>query len=145
MSMSGQPVTKLPASKALQADYERMRGVHLRKLFAADPQRGKNMTAEGAGVYLDYSRNRITGETLRLLISLAEAAGLRARIDAILRGETISISENRAVLHGALRAPRGACRFFRTSPQRYVETTNQQAGPERHQRRDRRLGFRRMR
>ena len=85
-----------------------MRGLHLRDLFADDPTRGERMTAEAAGVYLDYSKNRINDETLKLLIELAEQSGLRARIDAMFRGEKINVTENRAVLHVALRAPRGA-------------------------------------
>ena len=85
-----------------------MRGLHLRNLFADDPTRGERMTAEAAGVYLDYSKNRINDETLKLLIELAEQSGLRARIDAMFRGEKINVTENRAVLHVALRAPRGA-------------------------------------
>jgi glucose-6-phosphate isomerase len=83
-----------------------MRGLHLRTLFADDPGRGERMTAEAAGVYLDYSKNRINDETLKLLIELAEQSGLRARIDAMFRGEKINVTENRAVLHVALRAPK---------------------------------------
>ena len=97
-----------PAWKALRAHYDRVHTLHLRKLFADDPERGERMTAEAAGIYLDYSKNRITAETLRLLLDLAEATNLRARIDAMFRGEKINISEQRAVLHVALRAPRGA-------------------------------------
>jgi glucose-6-phosphate isomerase len=85
-----------------------MRGLQLRDLFADDPARGERMTAEAAGVYLDYSKNRINAETLKLLIELAQQAGLRARIDAMFRGEKINVTENRAVLHVALRAPKGA-------------------------------------
>jgi glucose-6-phosphate isomerase len=85
-----------------------MRGRHLRDLFAEDPTRGERMTAEAAGVFLDYSKNRIDDETLRLLVELAEQSGLRTRIDAMFRGEKINVTENRAVLHVALRAPRGA-------------------------------------
>ena len=85
-----------------------MRGLHLRNLFADDPTRGERMTAEAAGVYLDYSKNRINDETLKLLIELAEQSGLRARIDAMFRGDKINVTENRAVLHVALRAPKGA-------------------------------------
>jgi glucose-6-phosphate isomerase len=85
-----------------------MRSRHLRDLFARDPARGERMTAEAAGVFLDYSKNRVDGETLRLLIELAEQCGLRQRIDAMFRGEKINITENRAVLHVALRAPKGA-------------------------------------
>jgi glucose-6-phosphate isomerase len=103
-----QPVTARPAWKALQAHYATIHGVHLRKLFADDPGRGERMTAEAAGIYFDYSKNRVNDETLRLLVQLAEEAGLRARIDAMFRGEKINVSENRAVLHVALRAPPGA-------------------------------------
>jgi len=85
-----------------------MQGLHLRNLFADDPARGERMTAEAAGVYLDYSKNRINDDTLKLLIELAEQSGLRARIDAMFRGEKINTTENRAVLHVALRAPKGA-------------------------------------
>ena len=85
-----------------------MRGTTLRELFAADPQRGERLTAEGAGVFLDYSKNRVTDETLRLLVQLATESGLRERIDAMFRGEKINVSEQRAVLHVALRAPRDA-------------------------------------
>jgi glucose-6-phosphate isomerase len=85
-----------------------MRSRHLRDLFAHDPARGERMTAEAAGVFLDYSKNRIDDETLRLLIALAEQSGLRERIDAMFRGEKINLTENRAVLHVALRVPRGA-------------------------------------
>jgi len=92
----------------LQDHYAMMQSLHLRCLFADDPVRGERMTAEAAGVYLDYSKNRINDETLRLLVDLAEQSGLRARIDAMFRGEKINVTENRAVLHVALRAPKGA-------------------------------------
>ena len=92
----------------LQDHYTTMQGVHLRKLFADDPGRGERMTTEAAGVYLDYSKNRINDKTLKLLIELAEQSGLRARIDAMFRGEKINATENRAVLHVALRAPKCA-------------------------------------
>jgi Phosphoglucose isomerase len=92
----------------LQHRYAVMQGLHLRSLFADDPARGERMTAEAAGVYLDYSKNRITDETLKLLTELAEQSGLRARIDAMFGGEKINVTENRAVLHVALRAPKGA-------------------------------------
>jgi glucose-6-phosphate isomerase len=82
--------------------------LHLRSLFADDPKRGERMTAEVAGVYLDYSKHRVNDETINLLIELAEHSGLRARIDAMFRGEKINVTEHRAVLHVALRAPRGA-------------------------------------
>src|SRR3984893_4606366 len=101
-----EPLTKRKAWKALQTHYDKMRGLHLRKLFADDPKRGERMTAEAVGLFLDYSKNRITGETLKLLIDLAEESGLQPRIDAIFRGEKINTTENRAVLHVALRAPK---------------------------------------
>jgi glucose-6-phosphate isomerase len=100
--------SKRPAWKELKAHYKEIRKFHLRNLFADDPQRGERLTAEAPGVYLDYSKNRITDDTLKLLVRLAEESGLRARIDAMFRGEKINITENRAVLHVALRAPRGA-------------------------------------
>jgi glucose-6-phosphate isomerase len=93
---------------ALEAHNKAIRGLHLRQLFADDPKRGERLTAEAAGIYLDYSKNRITSETINLLLDLAEAVGLRAKIDAMFRGEKINVSEGRAVLHVALRAPRGA-------------------------------------
>src|SRR3954467_12056323 len=96
------------AWQALADHYETMRGLQLRDLFADDPARGERMTAEAAGVYLDYSKNRVSAETLKLLIELAQQAGLRAGIDAMFRGEKINVTENRAVLHVALRAPKGA-------------------------------------
>ena len=101
-------LTQLPAWQALKAHFETMRDIHLRDLFAADPRRGERLVAEGAGVYLDYSKNRITDETLRLLLQLAREAGVEARRDAMFAGERINLTENRAVLHSALRAPRGA-------------------------------------
>ena len=108
MTAGTEPLTGRPAWKALKAHYDGIRDLHLRKLFADNPKRGEKMTAEDAGIYLDYSKNRITAETLRLLFDLAEAVGLRARIDAMFRGEKINVSEQRAVLHVALRAPRRA-------------------------------------
>jgi glucose-6-phosphate isomerase len=96
------------AWKALAAHHRTLRRAHLRDLFAADPTRGDRMTAEAVGIYLDYSKNRITDDTLRLLLELAEESALRARIEAMFRGEKINVSEKRAVLHVALRAPRGA-------------------------------------
>jgi len=96
-----------PAWKALRAHHEKVGHLHLRRLFADDPRRGERLTAEAVGVYLDYSKHRITDETLGLLLQLAEASGLRARIDAMFRGERINTTEGRAVLHVALRAPRG--------------------------------------
>jgi glucose-6-phosphate isomerase len=106
MTSGTAPLTKRPAWKALEAHYRKVSALHLRRLFAEDPKRGERMTAEAAGVYLDYSKNRITDETLELLLQLAEESGLRARIDAMFRGDKINVSEQRAVLHVALRAPR---------------------------------------
>jgi glucose-6-phosphate isomerase len=102
------PLTERKAWKALEAHHKNIRDLHLRKLFADDPKRGERMTAEAVGLFLDYSKNRITDETLKLLLQLAEESGLRARIDAMFRGEKINVTENRAVLHVALRAPKGA-------------------------------------
>jgi glucose-6-phosphate isomerase len=102
------PLTELKSWKALQEHYEKIRGTHLRQLFADDPGRGERLTAEGAGLFLDYSKNRITDETVKLLVALAEESGLRQRIDAMFSGEKINITEKRAVLHTALRAPRDA-------------------------------------
>src|SRR5271169_6365988 len=102
------PLTQLSAWKALESHYQQIKDVHLRSLFADDATRGERLKAEAAGIYLDYSKHRITDETLALLIRLAEESGLRERIDAMFRGDKINITENRAVLHVALRAPRGA-------------------------------------
>ncbi len=107
-SAKAQPLTERPAWKALDQHYHQaIHNLHLRQLFADDPQRGERFTAEAAGIYLDYSKNRITDETLRLLAQLAEECGLRQRIDAMFNGEHINSTEQRAVLHTALRAPEG--------------------------------------
>ena len=106
MSTNITPLTKRPAWQALEQHYQKMQEVHLRTLFADDPKRGERLTAEAEGIYLDYSKNRITDETLRLLLDLATSAGLRERIDAMFRGEKINVTEQRAVLHVALRAPK---------------------------------------
>jgi len=97
-----------PAWASLKKHYQTMRRVHLRQLFDKDRERGERMAVEAAGIYFDYSKNRITDETLKLLLQLAEESGLRDRIDAMFRGDKINVSEKRAVLHVALRAPRGA-------------------------------------
>ena len=102
------PCNGRPAWKALVAHQQKIRDPPLRKLFADDPKRAERMTVEAVGLYLDYSKNRVTDETLKLLMQLAEESGLRGRIDAMFRGDKINITENRAVLHVALRAPRGA-------------------------------------
>lgn len=106
--MSTPVFRKRSAWNALQVHHQETKNVHLRHLFAEDPKRGERMTAEAAGVYLDYSKHRITDETLKLLLWLAEESGLREHIDAMFRGDEINFSEKRAVLHVALRAPRGA-------------------------------------
>ncbi len=101
------PLTARPAWKALEVHYQKMRHLHMRQLFTDDPRRGECFAAEAAGIYLDYSKNRITGETLKLLTALANECGLRERIDAMFRGEKINVTERRAVLHVALRAADG--------------------------------------
>ena len=146
------PLTDRKAWKALGAHYQNIRDLHLRKLFADDPKRGERMTAEALGLYLDYSKNRITDETLKLLLQLAEESGLRERIDAMFRGEKINITEDRAVLHVALRAPRDASivvdgenvvprgprcarqngRLLQPRPERHVEGSHRQAHSQRH-------------
>jgi len=108
VTAGAEPLTGQPAWKALEEHHRQIRGVHLRELFARDAGRGERLTAEACGIYLDYSKNRITGDTLRLLGDLAQACELRGRIDAMFRGDRINVSENRSVLHVALRAPRGA-------------------------------------
>jgi glucose-6-phosphate isomerase len=106
--MSIAALRQRPAWAALEKHQREMAGRHLRQLFAEDQSRGERLAVEAAGIYLDYSKNRITDETLRLLLQLAGQSGLKDRIDAMFRGERINVSENRAVLHVALRAPRGA-------------------------------------
>src|ERR1700752_2392609 len=101
-------VKKLQSWKALESHYKKVSKLHLRELFVKDPERGERMTAEAVGLYLDYSKNRITDETLKLLLRVAEEAGLQSRIDAMFRGDKINITEKRAVLHVALRAPKEA-------------------------------------
>jgi len=108
MATNGPTLTRRPAWKALAAHYKTMRNRHLRDLFAEDATRGERFTTEAVGLYLDYSKNRITNDTLALLVQLAEQCDLRARIDAMFRGDKINVTEQRAVLHVALRAPRGA-------------------------------------
>jgi len=101
------PLKSRPAWKALAAHQAAIAGQSLKQLFAADPARGQKLAVEAAGIYVDYSKNRVTDETIRLLIQLAEESGLREHIDAMFRGDKINVSENRAVLHVALRAPKG--------------------------------------
>jgi glucose-6-phosphate isomerase len=106
-SKSIAPLPRRKAWKALRSHFKKVREMHLRNLFADDPTRGERMSAEAVGLFLDYSKNRITDETLKLLIELAEESGLQSRIGAMFRGEKINTTENRAVLHVALRAPKG--------------------------------------
>jgi glucose-6-phosphate isomerase len=110
--MSPTPLRDCPAWALLERHYESVRNTHLRQLFAGDPKRGDSLAIEAAGIWFDYSKNRVTAETLKLLQQLAHEAGLRERIDAMFRGDTINVSEHRAVLHVALRAPRGSSIMF---------------------------------
>jgi glucose-6-phosphate isomerase len=107
MKATIKPLTQRPAWKALAAHHKKIRNLHLRKLFADDPKRGERLTVEALGLYLDYSKNRITDQTLKLLLQLAGESGLRGKMDAMFSGEKINVTENRAVLHVALRAPKG--------------------------------------
>ena len=107
MTTSLTPLTQLAAWQALEAHHPKVRSLQLRKLFAEDPKRAERMTVEAAGVTLDYSKHLVTAETLGLLLRLAEESGLRARIEAMFQGQRINLTENRAVLHVALRAPKG--------------------------------------
>jgi glucose-6-phosphate isomerase len=102
------PLRERSAWKELSAHYEQIRDTHLRDLFATDPRRGERMTLDACGIYLDYSKNRVTYDTIRMLLQLADESGLRERIDAMFAGEKINVTEDRAVLHVALRAPRKA-------------------------------------
>ena len=151
-----------PAWALLKKHHQKIRRTHLRQLFAKDRERGERLVVEAAGIYFDYSKNRITDETLSLLLQLAQESGLRERIDAMFRGDKINISEKRAVLHVALRAPRGAsiildgqnvvpevhavldkmAAFCRRRAQRRLEGPHRQAHPQRDQHRHRRLGSR---
>ena len=106
MSTQATPLTQRPTWKALEEHYQKIRDLHLRTLFSQDPNRGERFALEAVGIYLDYSKNRVTEETIRLLMDLAESSGLRERIDAMFRGEKINVTEKRAVLHIALRALR---------------------------------------
>ena len=107
MKTEQQPLTTLPSWIALETHFETIRNLHLRKLFADDPLRGERLTVDAVGIYLDYSKNRITDDTVKLLLQLAEESGLKSRMDAMFRGEKINVTEKRAVLHVALRAPKG--------------------------------------
>jgi glucose-6-phosphate isomerase len=124
-------ITDWPAWKALEKHHAEIRDRHLRDWFAEDPERGERMTREAAGIYLDYSKNRMTDETLRLLVALARAAGLRERIDAMFAGARINTTEDRPVLHVALRAPRD----------REIEVDGRNVVPEVHDVLDRMAAF----
>src|SRR6202142_4034202 len=102
------PLTKRKAWKALGIQFKKISKIHLRKLFADDPKRGERLTLEAAGIFLDYSKHRINDQTIKLLLQLADESRLRERIDAMFSGEKINITEKRAVLHVALRAPKGS-------------------------------------
>ncbi len=106
MSIYPTPLTHRPSWQKLEEHYHTARHLHLRTLFAEDPHRGERFALEVIGIYLDYSKNRVNDETMRLLLELAESSGLRERIDAMFKGEKINVTERRAVLHVALRAPR---------------------------------------
>src|SRR6185437_14492620 len=124
-------LTESPEWQALRAHWNAMRGATLRQLFAEDPQRGEKLVVEGVGLYLDYSKNLVTAETLRLLQGLARARGVEQRRDAMFRGDKINETEKRAVLHVALRAPRNA----------YIEVDDENVMPEVHAVLDRMAAF----
>src|SRR5690349_914132 len=107
MTTSVTPLKQRPAWKALEAHYEQVKNVHLHQLFAEDAERFKRLTTEALGIYYDYSKNRVTNETLKLLLQLAQESGVSERIKAMFSGEKINVTEKRAVLHVALRAPKG--------------------------------------
>src|ERR1700745_3334667 len=106
--MSSPAIVKRQSWKALESHHQKISKRHLRELFAEDPQRGERMALEAVGLYFDYSKNRITDETLKLILRMAEESGLPSRMEAMFSGEKINLTENRAVLHTALRAPRDA-------------------------------------
>ena len=106
--MASTPLTQRAAWQALAAHYQHVKDLELRQLFADDPRRGERLATDAVGIYLDYSKHRVTEETIWLLLALAEDCRLRNRIEAMFRGEKINLTENRAVLHTALRAPRTA-------------------------------------
>ena len=106
MATAAVPLTQRSAWKALETHYAKVRNVHMRQLFADDAKRGERLCLEAVDLFLDYSKNRVTDETLKLLLQLAEESGLRSSIDAMFRGDKINLTEKRSVLHVALRAPR---------------------------------------
>ena len=105
--MSVLPLSQRPSWRALHDHHGQIKGIHLRDLFSQDPRRGERLCAEADDIYLDFSKNRVTDETIGLLLQLADESGLHARINAMFSGEKINVSEGRAVLHVALRAPNG--------------------------------------
>ncbi len=111
MTVKTKSLTECAAWKALEAHHKQIQSMHLRKLFADDPKRGERLSAEAAGIYLDFSKNLVTDETLKLLVKLAEESNLKMRIDAMFSGEKINITENRAALHTALRSPKNSSIF----------------------------------
>src|SRR5450759_3752789 len=121
-----QRLTERPAWKALEVHCATIRNLHLRQLFAEDPRRGERLTAEAAGIYLDYSKNRITDETIRLLVRLAEECGLRERVDAMFRGERINVTESvpSFTLPCARLRPSGLLSMASTSCPRYMQSSN---------------------
>src|SRR3954447_3877787 len=125
------PLRELAAWRELERHHADVRDVHLRDLFAQDPERGTRLTAEGAGLFLDYSKHRVTDDTLRLLVGVAEERDLRGRIDAMFSGQRINTTEDRAVLHTALRAPRDA----------HVEADGRDVVPDVHEVLDRMAAF----
>ena len=154
-----QPLTQRAAWKALESHFEKVRNIPLRSLFADEPERASRFTIEAAGLFLDYSKNRITEETRKLLLQLAQESGLRERMDAMFHGDKINVTEKRAVLHVALRAPKGEAifvdgedvvpgvhavldkmtAFLRPYPQRGLERAYRQAHPQYRQHRHRGL------
>jgi len=137
-------ITATPEWKALVDHFAKLRDVHLRDLFAEDPHRGESMTVEASDLLLDYSKNRLTAETVRLLVAVAERAGLHERTEAMFSGEHINVTEDRAVLHVALRAPKGVeiddeGHIRAGRPDREMAWVYGQRDKERHQYRHRRL------
>src|SRR6266404_2441728 len=112
MKTTIKPLTKRNAWTTLATHFKEVRELHLRDLFAQDPKRGEGLTLKAAGLYLDYSKNRVTEETLKLLFQLATESGLKERIASMFKGEKINVTEKRAVLHAALRAPKEATILF---------------------------------
>ena len=126
--MAATPLPERKSWQALKRHQQEIAGLHLRDLFASDPGRGERLTAEAAGLYLDYSKNRVTDETMRLLVALAEESSVPDKRDAMFRGEHINVSEDRPVLHVALRMPGRASRCWWTAPTSWRRCTRCSAG-----------------